>query len=607
MYRWKFYLLFFSEMTVASPVNLVATPSGSACVVILLALVVLLLFLALVKRLFIKHRQLRIGNSHSSRSESSFVGESFTRSSASILPLNLKNNHGVGILVGFLGSPAWETRVKLVTDPAIWKQHKQCSAIYNLHSQHRLVGKSHSLAWNTKKMKPTLDAGQFQSIPATMFDGVHAYNIRDASVSESTTRPLRLPSRPLNVHTSSIAIPRRLSMPSLRGKEIRDSSHLKRFSSLTYSRLSHSDISTSRSLRLVENMSGPEYPLPLYPIQLYASPSLLQSASYHPTDGSNSDSCIILPSLTTSIIGPQSPDSAALQISPPYALTSKPRCISPFVSPLAINVPLSRRKEFNERSRFTLPALSTKADCLTPITSRNPLTPVSSSTNVDPSIVPLNSVHSVNVRQKARSRSLRVRRSPPIGPSPLRTMFLPDHFDTSPSSHNNAIDSECKDYAKGFGPTYYGRHSYGFPSPAVTKTSPANHLGTSQDRSPGRHTKAAATKTYDEGPNTLISIIRELVEETSEWDASLFMDDNFKSLIQNSGLLLSGKTADNSDRENNNSTRNFIPSDESQQLDVSLYIRSNGVTFVSDHNLARQEPSSYWDEGGWDNDQGNTM
>jgi hypothetical protein len=193
-------------------------------------------------------------------------------------------------------------------------------------------------------------------------------------------------------------------------------------------------------------------------------------------------------------------------------------------------------------------------------------------------------------------------------------MFLPDNFDASPSSHNYAIDSECKDlhYSKGSGPTYYGNLSYSVPTPA-DRTSPGNHVGASQDRNDKRHTKATVTKPYDEDPNTLLSLIRELVEETSEWDASLFMDDNFKSLIQNSGLSLSGKTEDKPDRENNDPTGNILPSDRSQQLDVSIDIaRSDGVTFISDHNLARQESSSdtmipYWDESGWDNDQGNTM
>ncbi|KAF9025592.1 hypothetical protein BDZ89DRAFT_1040507 [Hymenopellis radicata] len=41
------------------------------------------------------------------------------------------------------------------------------------------------------------------------------------------------------------------------------------------------------------------------------------------------------------------------------------------------------------------------------------------------------------------------------------------------------------------------------------------------------------TRLNDDGTNVLLGIIRELVEETSQWDADLYMDSNFKHLLEN--------------------------------------------------------------------------
>jgi hypothetical protein len=197
-------------------------------------------------------------------------------------------------------------------------------------------------------------------------------------------------------------------------------------------------------------------------------------------------------------------------------------------------------------------------------------------------------------------------------------MILPDNSDATPGFQNNGISPGSRD-ASVSARTYYGHLGIGFPTPTTNYEHLNNPSEASQDRNTPQHAKTSATKTSDNDPNILLSIIRELVEETSEWDASLFMDDNFKSMIQNSGLLLSERTGDKFDTETNTSKRKAMLPDRSEELDLGLIgievFRSDGETFISDHSLARQEPSrtdteelvSFWDEGGWGNKQRNDM
>jgi hypothetical protein len=616
MDRWL-YLLLLSKATVASPVNLVATSSGSTCLAVLVTLFLISLFLVIIKRLFIKHR--RLEHSHLSGSENSLVGDSFTRSAASILPSSIKIDsakHTAGILVGFLGSPAWETRVKTVTDPSIWKQYKRCS------SQRRVV---HPQASNIIDAKSMFDSGQSRSISmATCYEVSASYNIRDAKCLLKNMRSSNSHSGTFNT-----AIPRRLSLPSLSGKEIHDAFHLKRSRSLKCPRLRRSDVSTSsscsnQSLRLVENTTGPEYLLPLSPTHPHAQfPLPIKSAALSAGD-LNSDLHVLPPtpvrvsssrpfSSPTNTSDRHKRTSAAFHISPPYALITKTDRILPDIPPLVSKVPHSHLKGGNESAPPITSSANSKVACKTPF-FRKSLSPVTSSIDVDSSVplalLPLNPTRSTKIKPKPRSSSVGVRRSPPLGPSPLRTMILPDN-----SVQSNDIRPGSRDSSV-IGRTHYGHLGIGFPTPNTNYEQPNDPPESSHNQ---QHAKTSATQISDDDPNILLSIIRELVEETSEWDASLFMDDNFKSMIQNSGLLLSEKTRDKYDTENINSKGKTMLPDRSEELDLSLIgvdvFHSDGETFISDHNLAIQEPTrpdmkelvSFWDEGGWGNEPRNNM
>jgi len=602
MYKWL-YLLLFSRRTVASPVSSQAMPSGSACLAVLVTLFLLLLFLLVVKRLFIKKRQLEYYRS--SGSETSFVGDSFAHSSASILPLSFRidsRNNNTGVLVGLLGSPAWETSVKLVMDPSMWTQYKRYSVVYQHTHRHR-AKHPHTQASDVSKTKPTFD--QLRSISvATFCEHYTSFNIKPHS--------LRLPSCPSKAYADT-AVPRRLSLPSLSRQGTHDALHLKRFLSLKCPRTRRSDILASsnpsnHSLRLVEDTTGPEHPLPFSPTDSRVPFSRSQPTTTYSTGDSNRDLRTLPPSLISTSSGrpfssptPASDchqrNSAAVHISYPSNLGRIPSDISPIVDR---TVPCS-------------PANS-KVDCHIPI-FRKSLAPVTTSINfsspVLPALLPLNSAHPTKMKQKPRSPSVRVRRSPPIGPSPLRTMILPDNSDVSPSFQKNDINSK-KDTSISRR-AYHSHLGLGFPTNKVLHADQEQPNITLEASQSHQH---PTINPNDDGPNILLSIIRELVEETSKWDASLFVDDNFKSMIQNSGLLLSERTEDNSDTENGNSEGNGMPPDRSEELDLGLIgtdvVRQTSASYC---DLAGRETSgsdvmelaSFWDEGSWGNDEGNSL
>ena len=97
---------------------------------------------------------------------------------------------------------------------------------------------------------------------------------------------------------------------------------------------------------------------------------------------------------------------------------------------------------------------------------------------------------SVRLKPQCSTPTRRTRNSPIIGPSPLRTMSLPSDYDPSPESSP---------------PT----HSSPIP-------------------------KRAKTVLQVDDPDIILDLIRELARETSAWDASLFVDENFKALMDQS-------------------------------------------------------------------------
>ena len=97
---------------------------------------------------------------------------------------------------------------------------------------------------------------------------------------------------------------------------------------------------------------------------------------------------------------------------------------------------------------------------------------------------------SVRLKPQCSTPTRRTKNSPIIGPSPLRTMSLPSDYDPSLESSS---------------PT----HSSPIP-------------------------KRAKTVLQADDSDIILDLIRELARETSAWDASLFVDENFKALMDQS-------------------------------------------------------------------------
>ena len=100
------------------------------------------------------------------------------------------------------------------------------------------------------------------------------------------------------------------------------------------------------------------------------------------------------------------------------------------------------------------------------------------------------SISSVQLKPQFSTPTRRTRNSPIIGPSPLRIMSLPSDYDPS------------------------------------LEPSPPSHLSPISKR--------AKKVLQADDPDIILDLIRELARETSAWDASLFVDENFKALMDQS-------------------------------------------------------------------------
>lgn len=119
------------------------------------------------------------------------------------------------------------------------------------------------------------------------------------------------------------------------------------------------------------------------------------------------------------------------------------------------------------------------------------------------------------------------------------------------------------------------------------------------DASRRRHSSVASCADADEDPNTLLGIIRELVAETKEWDASLFMDANFKSMIQDAEL--SGDDTNNSSgSEPGHSLGESEPSAEVDlgELGIEL-LRRVECPDSSARDECALDMISFWEDEGW--------
>ncbi|RDB22737.1 hypothetical protein Hypma_010148 [Hypsizygus marmoreus] len=608
--------LLIAKTAYASPVNLPESSGGSACLAVILTLFSLMSVLVICKRIFLNNRNA------ARASECSLTLDSYARSSTSVLPstsssgiASCLNDGKTGFLVGFFGSPTWETHIKNLVDDSRWKEYKQSSFMYKLHADSRRTKSSQTPSSVLTEKRSLLDRGSRSLSVSTVGDIRALYEIRDATGlnRQQRSRSLRLPSRPSIAYTGSHGsiTPRRFSLPSLSRK---------RTSSLKSSRTVRSDVSApsfpeNTSLRLVESTNGPDYPLPLSP----KHPDLQTSIN---TASSTIPPLPPLPSLKSGSKALAKSENI-LRISHPYALIATPD-----------NTGISSMKS-NARPdplwNCLPPGPKANADDRNTVNSRQPLAPVISSINLSPLLVPYPpaayspkttlSSHAIlkpvvlpKIKHKGRTTSVRIRRSPAVGPSPLRSMILPEISEPNLGmrSRDSFINTHHSNVGLGLPSSPPGIY-YGDDALMDHVHAPDPAEDTRQSRTNRRHNSIASES---EDPNLILGIIRELVEETRDWDGSLFKDKDFKSMVQNSRLpSFKGGQAQGKARQQASAGRNgdSITKDESAELDLSLLgvdiFRSDGETFIPAENANRSfkhhssvegdELISFWEKGGW--------
>lgn len=183
-------------------------------------------------------------------------------------------------------------------------------------------------------------------------------------------------------------------------------------------------------------------------------------------------------------------------------------------------------------------------------------------------------------------------------------MILPDPSDANIVADSVSMGNEVSTRKRTSSfpqKNYYTRLGLGFPSAPTNDEPRDTAISTESERSNRRHTSADVFQEVEaEDSKLLLGILRELVEETSEWDASLFMDQNFKAMIEGSAVS----------REKLTASRSALSSDHSQEVDLgSLGIdifRSDGETFIPHTGSSPSANDnagmvSFWDERGWAN------
>ena len=139
--------------------------------------------------------------------------------------------------------------------------------------------------------------------------------------------------------------------------------------------------------------------------------------------------------------------------------------------------------------------------------------------------------------QKIRSPTKRVRGSPKPGPSPLRTMFLPlDECENSVTSRPRDQDCALGDIQTSGPDQRLGvidEHALSLSNSLRNAAQSMSSLAGST-----RPTQNACTRplnrfkaNVDLQDNLITLLLEELVHETSEWDDSLFVNNNFKAMI----------------------------------------------------------------------------
>ncbi|KAK0487003.1 hypothetical protein EDD18DRAFT_657024 [Armillaria luteobubalina] len=541
------FLLFSPKFVLAAPTGGISNNASynlSASLAVLLTFLVVLTVLVVLKHIYIKRRRIR--NLHCDASASSLAIDSQKSSDSSILSSlrYMTSKDGLAaFLVGFLGSPFLETSTQAWRNRLSWKEGTQSSFMYSLHVQSRSYKGSRSRQTFNEKSSSTNEFGEKDAYIPDVSNSKQSSSL-SSNGSLPPGFPILLPTAPQKARRvpSKHGHDRCLSLPNTTATRKTDCEgttiHQKRHSSLksSKSRRSDSSIVLSPGLRMVYTNNSLDYPLPLSSEDL---PLFNFSARECKPDQSHVPPLPPLPPITPLLPSPVdfcNPDGSIGRsyISHPYAL-------APYTKKSILKqTPKDHAETIHDK-------IVSKAPIRSPSIARNSYTfipPPPPFTEIPPIPLPLplpprEPIPALpKVRPNTRSLSVRSRKSPPIGPSPLRIMTLPesvisDLLSLSTSQPDPPNTNEYQDhssYTAKLNRRSYSSIGLGFPPvPRAGDCNADSAKRSSIDSTSSKHIGD------DDGSNLLLGIIRELVEETSQWDTSLYMDDKFKSMIETAG------------------------------------------------------------------------
>ncbi|KIM91766.1 hypothetical protein PILCRDRAFT_811043 [Piloderma croceum F 1598] len=460
------------DHALASPVS-APLPSTASVIYVVLAILIVLAILAIIKYFYMKGRRSKSINLFSNTShayyDDPFSVNSYCRSSTSFhgaaeISENKCAGKNTGFLVGFLGSPAWETKISPEVDSAAWKQRNDYSFAYQLHTQSR---QRFSQPYQPQWKSPSTSSRRSSSVG----DGRTRITMR---LSKSSS--LNLPKRPQKSHDP---LPRRLSLPSRGTKRptssvssigdvsrnrSRSNSRSKRKRSLRGLKTSKNSASNGISPSLVEETEATVFPLPRSLI--FSSPSpLFLSNPFPPRFRITPSRKPVSPLPSLPVSDPLSsaantsstniPVPSNIEISRPFPLLprvtydfilkSDPRDsmkgrsrdsrlyqeLLPVLKPLDVYTSAPENKQptqsdamsasYRALSSVACPTNCASGSCSLPPLQNSPLLS-SAPVCVQKAVLP-------KPRPKLKSTNnahARARRSSSLGPSPLRTMILPD-------------------------------------------------------------------------------------------------------------------------------------------------------------------------------------
>ncbi|KAK7049496.1 hypothetical protein VNI00_005527 [Paramarasmius palmivorus] len=505
------FLLANPAFSVPIPASSIQYSSGIQCLAILLAFAGFFSILFVAKHFYIVRRRRHATPSHNNVSFGSSI-DSSDQSKSSFFYFPKEKNSKAGFFVGFFGSPNWETTINIPS---------RGTFRYSLISQIRS-------SWSvrrTSSQKPSLyEFGERRPISRARTDG------SALSSTLCATHPSQSPTYPPRARTSRT---RRYSLPATSQTERQTRSQPRTRHSSLKSNRSHRDSSSCSGVRVVSGQTDHDVPLPFPAVsssffEFTSTSSIYSSTPRAKRPQSRSDRTPVpplppLPFITNSRRSSELPGTfkdttdGHSHISHPYPLGSRSS---------------SQGATKSERQ------------------PDDPTTHIPTGGQVEEDAVPLSSPKHAGtfprIKPATRTPSLRSKKSPALGPSPLRIVTLPELSISEFGQLSPIVVVPDSDAASTERDPNAHRHlgvypniGIGYPSTwTETTRTPEDTSGSPKPRSRpiSSFSSHRDSRARQDDSEVMLEIIRDLVEETSQWDQSLHMEDNFKALILSAEL-----------------------------------------------------------------------